>query len=290
MPPSKTGHNNNRKEFSVDIFEIDQDTCNRDGICVESCPSGLIVMEQGGYPVPTADAEEVCIRCGHCVSVCPTGSLKHRIVKRERCLPIDKNLKISPEQSAQFLMSRRSGRPFKEKDIPREELAQLLDTARYAPTGHNSQSVEWLVLANRSELRALSGLTVDWMRTIIKDNPRLAAELFLERTVMRWDQGIDVIFRNAPAVIITHAAKDNRIAPMDCVIALTYLDLAAFSMGMSCCWAGYFRSASANYAPLAEALGLPEGHQCFGAMMAGYPKFKHHLIPSRKPPKVTWRF
>jgi nitroreductase/NAD-dependent dihydropyrimidine dehydrogenase PreA subunit len=274
----------------VNIFEVDQNTCNRDGICVDSCPSGLIVMENGGYPVPIAEAEEVCIRCGHCVSVCPTGSLNHRIVKREKCLPLDKNLNITPEQSAQFLMGRRSGRAFKEKDIPREDIAKLIDTARFAPTGHNSQSVEWLALGNRKELRALSGLTVDWMRTIIRDNPKLAAELFLDRTVMRWEQGVDVIFRNAPAVIITHAARDNRIAPMDCVIALTYLDLAAFSMGISCCWAGYFRSASANYAPLAEALGLPEGHQCFGAMMVGYPKFQHYLIPSRKTPKITWRF
>jgi nitroreductase/NAD-dependent dihydropyrimidine dehydrogenase PreA subunit len=273
----------------VNIFEVDQNTCNRDGICVESCPSGLIEMKDGGYPTPVPEAEDMCIRCGHCVTVCPTGSLNHRVVKLERCLPLDKNINITAEQCEQFLKGRRSIRAFKKKSISQNDLVQLIEVSRFAPTGHNSQSVEWLVISNHDEIHHLAGLTIDWMRTIIRDNPKLAAELFLERTVNRWEQGIDVILRDAPALIITHAAKDNRIAPMDCVIALTYLDMAAVSMGMGCCWAGFFRTASVNHKPLVDALGLPEGNQCFGAMMVGYPKFHYHRIPTRKPPKVTWR-
>lgn len=273
----------------MNIFEVDRNTCNRDGICVESCPSGLIEMKDGGYPSPVAEAEEVCIRCGHCVAVCPTGSMKHRVVKLEKCLPINKDLMITPEQCEQFLKARRSGRAFKKKTIPQGDFAGLIDTARFAPTGHNSQGVEWLVIADHEELHKLSGLTVDWMRTIIRDNPKLAAELFLERGIGRWEQGIDIILRDAPALVITHAPKESRIAPMDCVIALTYFELTAFSMGLCGCWAGYFRSATANYPPLAEALRLPDGNQCFGAMMVGYPKFSFRRIPTRKPPKVTWR-
>jgi nitroreductase/NAD-dependent dihydropyrimidine dehydrogenase PreA subunit len=274
----------------VNIFEVDRNTCNRDGICVDSCPSGLIEMDDNGYPSPVPEAEEVCIRCGHCVAVCPTGSLKHRVVKLEKCLPLDKSLGISSAQCEQFLKGIRSIRAFKKKAIPREDLVKLLEVSRFAPTGHNSQSVEYMVLCNHEELHHLADLTVDWMRTIIKGNPQLAAELFLERTVSRWEQGIDVILRDAPAIIITHASKGNRIAPMDCVIALTYLDLAASSMGMGCCWAGYFRNAAANYPPLTQALGLPEGNICFGAMMAGYPKYIYHRIPTRKQPNVIWRF
>lgn len=260
-----------------------------DAICVDSCPSGLIEINDGGYPTPVTEAEEVCIRCGHCVAVCPTESLKHRVVKLERCLPLDDKLKITREQCEQFLKGRRSIRAFRKDSIPRESLEKLIDIARFAPTGHNSQNVEWLVLGKREEIHNLSGLTVDWMRSVIRDNPQLAAELFLERTVERWEQGVDVILRDAPALIITHTAKDDRIGTINCVIALSYLELAASSMGMGCCWAGYFRSASVKHIPLSEALRLPEGHQCFGAMMVGYPKFSYYRIPTRKPPKVTWR-
>lgn len=281
--------NKSERTLIVNIFEVDRETCNRDGLCAEACPSGLIDMKDRGYPVPVPETEEVCIRCGHCVAVCPTGSLNHRVVKLERCLPLDNNLEISPEQCEQFLKGRRSIRAYREKAVPKDDLARLIEVARFAPTGHNSQGVEWLVLGDRDELHNLSGITVDWMRTIIRDYPKLAAELFLERAVRRWEQGIDIILRDAPALIITHGAKDNRIAPMDCVIALTYLDLAASSMGVGCCWAGFLRSAAANYQPLADALRLPEGNQCFGAMMVGYPKFSYQRIPTRKPAKITWR-
>ena len=38
-----------------------------------------------------------------------------------------------------------------------------------------------------------------------------------------------------------------------------------------------------------EALSLPEGHQCFGAMMVGCPGFGYHRLPLRKTPDITWR-
>jgi hypothetical protein len=35
-------------------------------------------------------------------------------------------------------------------------------------------------------------------------------------------------------------------------------------------------------------MALPEGHQCFGAVMLGYPQYKYDRIPKRKAPQVTW--
>jgi nitroreductase len=100
---------------------------------------------------------------------------------------------------------------------------------------------------------------------------------------------MDIIFRNAPVVIVAHAAKDDRTAPTSSTIALSYLELAATSAGLGCCWAGYFNAAATTFPPMMEALPLPEGHQCFGAMMVGYPKFEYQRLPLRKPPEITWR-
>ena len=79
------------------------------------------------------------------------------------------------------------------------------------------------------------------------------------------------------------------LAPAACTIALTYLELAAPSIGLGCCWAGYFYAAATTFPPLQEALALPKNHQCFGAMMAGYPKFNYHRMPLRKYPDGTLR-
>jgi nitroreductase len=111
----------------------------------------------------------------------------------------------------------------------------------------------------------------------------------MDRTVARWDRGYDVILRDAPAVIVAHADKDNRVAPAACTIALTYLELATTTMGMGACWAGYFNAAATTFPPMQQALALPEDHQTFGSMMVGYPKFRYQRMPSRKEPKITWR-
>jgi len=130
---------------------------------------------------------------------------------------------------------------------------------------------------------------VDGMRSMINETPGLADVSYLDLPVRAWDQGIDVIMRGAPHLIVVHARTYMGLSQVDCSIALTYLELAAYSMGLGACWNGIFQMAATAYPPLMEAMQLPEGHQCFGAMMIGYPKYKYRRIPLRKEPKVVWR-
>jgi nitroreductase/NAD-dependent dihydropyrimidine dehydrogenase PreA subunit len=273
----------------MDLFEINQQTCNQDGICAAVCPAGIIDFQKSAYPKPIAGAEKVCIRCGHCVAVCPTGSLTHRDMVVEQCPPIQKAFHLTPEHCEHFLRSRRSIRAYKKKSVSRDHLVRLIDIARYAPSGHNAQCVEWLVLSNGDELRNLAGLIADWMRWMIGNMPEIALSMHMDRALKRWEDGKDIFLRDAPVVIVTHAREDNRTAPAACTIALTYFDLVAASMGLGCCWAGYFNAAATTFPPMMAALSLPEDHRCFGAMMVGYPKFDYHRLPLRKPPGVTWR-
>jgi ferredoxin len=153
----------------MSLFEVNIQTCNKDGICAAVCPAGIISMQKGECPTPIAGAEDFCIRCGHCVAVCPTASFSHSEMSMEKCPPIQKELQLSIAQCEQFLRARRSIRAYKEQSVPKKELLKLVDIARYAPTGHNSQSVEWLVLGNRDELKHLAGVTVDWMRWMLEN-------------------------------------------------------------------------------------------------------------------------
>ena len=79
------------------------------------------------------------------------------------------------------------------------------------------------------------------------------------------------------------------MAPAASTLALAYLDLAANSIGLGCCWAGYFNSAATMFPAMSESLALPEGHQPFGSMMIGYPKHGYHRLPMRKSPPIIWR-
>lgn len=272
-----------------DFITINTKTCNRDGICEQECPMGLIRIQKGDFPKVVAGADQACIRCGHCVVVCPTQSLIHREFPVDECPPMDKSLHLTQQQSEQFLKGRRSVRLYKDTAVSREVLLQLFDTARYAPTGHNRQKVEWMVLGDREELARLSGIVVDWMHWTIENKPDFAGMLKLESAVRRWEQGVDVILRRAPIVIVAHAEETNGLAVTDCSIALTYLDLAANGMGLGCCWAGFFNLAANTFPPMSKALSLPEGHRSFGSMMVGYPKFSYYRLPIRKQPAIIWR-
>ncbi|MCL6638110.1 MAG: nitroreductase family protein [Firmicutes bacterium] len=276
--------------FRLDHLLIDSEKCRRDGICARDCPMGIIRFN-GPDALPSAvhGAAEVCINCGHCVAVCPHGALSLRGMKAEECSPLRKELLPTPEQAAHFLTSRRSIRQYKARPVTREILSRLIEVAGYAPSGHNIRPVNWLVIEDGAEVKRLAGLVIDWMRLMIKEKPELAGPLHMDKVVSFWEKGVDRICRGAPHVILAHAPASLRVAQPSCTIALTYLELAAYSMGLGACWAGFFAAAAAAYPPLTRELGLPEGHQCFGAMMVGYPAVQYHRIPLRKKPAITWR-
>ncbi len=272
------------------LFTIDPKKCKRDGLCVAECPGLLIeLVGEDGFPTPIVDAETLCINCGHCVSICPHGALSLKTMSPKDCLPMRKELDLSPDQCEHLLRSRRSIRSYKEKQVPRDLLTRVIEIARYAPTGSNIQPVDWLVIEDTKEVRRLTGLVADWQRSQIQEGTDYYLKMRMERIVKAWDEGVDRICRNAPHLIVAHGLSSLPASQSSCTIALTYLELAALSMGLGTCWAGYFNTAANMYPPLLEALALPKDHLPYGAMMIGYPKYKYQRIPLRNKPKIAWR-
>ena len=266
---------------------IDQTKCAKDGLCAKECPMGLITMNDH-MPTIAEYAEQRCIACGHCVAVCPHDALSLRNTPLEACPPLKEGWQLTPEQVEQLLKGRRSIRVYKQQDVAREVLLNALDMARYAPTGHNSQSVQWRVIHNGQRVQELVDVVIDWMRKMIEDKSPLANAFGMGGLVRMRELGADPICRNAPHLIIAHAPKDDRIAGSSATIGLSYLELAALPLGLGTCWAGFFQIATSMSPEVAQALGLPEGHQSFGAMMIGYPQWGHHRIPPRKPLQMSW--
>ena len=272
------------------LFYVDAEKCNRDGFCVEACGRRLIEMGEGdSLPTLIAGVEELCINCGHCVAVCPSGALALHTMRPEDCPQIRKELLIDLEQAEQFLRSRRSIRNYRDEPVERDKLNKLIQVSGYAPSASNARPVHFLVIEDKTEVRRLSGLVVDWMRVTIKEAPALAKTFHFDRVVALWDGGKDPICRNAPHLIIAHAAENVRMAQVDCILAFAYAELTAPPMGLGTTWAGYVMTATTFYPPLMEAMNLPEGHKCFGVMMVGYPKLKFVRMPPRNPPAVAWR-
>jgi nitroreductase/NAD-dependent dihydropyrimidine dehydrogenase PreA subunit len=273
----------------MSLLIVDREKCKKDEFCVRECPAAIIRLSAGdGFPELVEGGDAACIRCGHCVAVCPHGAMSHADVPMESSPEIRDALKISEAQAEQFLRSRRSVRVFKDKPVEREKIQRLIEIARYAPTGGNAQAIEWVVITDKSRLKKIAGLTVDWVRQLAKDPKVVAAAPYLPMVVAAWDAGFDSVLRNAPAVVVASAAGEIMTGQVDLTIALTYLDLMAPVMGLGACWAGLLQGALAASPALKAEVGMPVDHPHHYPLMLGYNDIKSFRVPERKAPKIAY--
>lgn len=274
----------------MNLFTVDMDKCTSCGSCVAECPIKIITIKKGEKePRALPELAPFCINCGHCVAVCPEAALTHQNASPEDCLLVNEKLVPDVDTVEHFIRSRRSIRSYKSKPVEKEKLEKLIDVSHYAPTGHNMQPVQWAVVYEKDELHRLTGITVDWMRFMVKEQPQVAAALHLELLIGAWDSGLDTVCRDAPHVILNYGHNLNPTSQGACTIAMTTLELALPSFGLGGCWAGYFQIAAQHFPPMKEALGLGDDFTCHAAMMVGYPKYRYHRMPPRNDTSITWK-
>jgi nitroreductase/NAD-dependent dihydropyrimidine dehydrogenase PreA subunit len=270
------------------LFAVDPALCKRDGVCVAECPTRIIELAPDGTtPRVPVEMEEFCRNCGHCVAVCSQGAVTLATMAPGQMPPVRADWLPAPEQVEYFLRARRSIRSFTSRPVERKPLAKLIDIARFAPSASNRQPVKWMVIEDRAEVRRLAELVIDWVRAGLPTQAPVARRNN-QRVLSLWESGVDMICRNAPHLIIACGPKDYPWAVTDCAIALTYLELAAPSFGLGACWGGFLTAAARQWAPLQEALALPEGQIVCGAMMVGYARYRYHRLPLRNEPPIVW--
>jgi len=266
----------------VALFTVDKNKCKGDEACVAECPLGIIRMDEREHvPVPTEEAQDVCINCGHCAAVCPYGALSLSTMPAGECPELRSGWRIAPERLEQFLKGRRSIRAYKKEALSRELLERLVDIARYAPSGINRQPAEWIIIHEPERVKDIAREVINWMKSLIDSGSPLAESLHMRNRVSAWEQGKDYICRGAPHLIIACALKEDVTAPAACTIALAYAELAAVSLGLGACWAGYVNMALNMWPSAHQLLGISKRRACFGALMVGYPKFEYYRVPVR---------
>lgn len=267
------------------MLVVNQD-CIKCGLCADSCPIRIIDMGQDGpkllYPM-------ACIKCGHCVAVCPQESLDHEKVPLSKQVPLDNYSVLDPQTAAHFLRSRRSIRNYRNEAVPKEKMLQLLDIARFAPSGGNSQGLSYIVVTEKELLKKLAELTVLWMEEQI--NKGVAWSKAYEGIVQVYRKtGRDLILRDAPALVIATAPKNFPIGRDNARFSLAYAELYAPTLGLGSCWAGFFEMCAASgYPEVCKLLGIEEGTTVTGAIMVGHPNYKYHRLVDRNPLQVTWK-
>ncbi len=272
------------------LIQIDETKCKQDGFCVKECPAAIIKMkDKDSFPMMVEHGAQACLLCGHCIAVCPHDALTHTAIPMETSPLILKDNAITEDQATQFMRSRRSIRRFKDKSVEKETVQSIIDNARYAPTGGNTQLLKWTVFTEKTKIKVIADLTIDWMRQAIAADSNNTLAAYLPMVVAAYDAGMDSITQGAPCLVFASAPGQYPNGMVDLSLALSYFELAAVSKGMGTCWMGLIFQALKHSAPLQEAVGLSKSHTHFYPMILGYPKFKYHRVPERKAANISWK-
>ena len=275
-------------------IQIDGGKCISCGDCAAICSSSIFALQ--GNKIQITD-EEHCNLCGHCLAICPVEAISHEDLERGEFSDLPQGPLLSPETVHSFLRSRRSCRVFAEKEIPRQALEKLIDIARYAPTGHNSQNFEFLVIQNKEQIHELAKRTATFYGNLYKMLSAAGVQLppWLQMHMrgfhLNWEYsqaGKDRIFRNAPVLILVHAPAENVSSAQNCHLAMAHIMIEAQAMGLGTCIVGYFLTAVEKDPSIIQELDIPKGNKIFTCCTVGYPAFTFRKLVQRKTPVVRW--
>jgi nitroreductase/NAD-dependent dihydropyrimidine dehydrogenase PreA subunit len=265
----------------MNLISVNREKCIKCGICAKECPTLVLSIGENG---PEAVAPLDCIACGHCVAVCPTAALDHSKTPLAHQLDTTGFPKLAAEEAKRFLLSRRSIRCYKKTGVPREALLKLVDVARFAPTASNQQGISYVIVDDEKILAEAVEIVIGWL-----ENDALLSERFAHYLKAYREEGIDIVLRGAPNLILATAAADFSRGRENSVFSLAYLELYAPTLGLGSCWAGILEvCALSEQSPMLNLFHIPEGKKITGAVMVGYPQYSYKRLVDREPLDVTF--
>jgi len=295
---------------SVTTF-IDQESCIGCGLCVKVCPAETISMHNGKAKVTGTYS----MACGHCQAVCPVDAIRVEDLENPFTLTsatMDPNWLVHGEsdvgQLVRLMLSRRSCRNYKDKEINPAILEDLVKIGTTAPSGTNSQLWTFTVLSNRGEVVTLGEQIARFFQRLnkIAARPwlRFLAKIFIGDGLGRYyrtyfdtvqtglrlwyEEHIDTLFHGAVAAILV-GGKDDASTPMeDALLASQNILLAAHCLGLGSCMIGFAVEAIKRDKEIRKILDIPGDESVYAVIALGYPDEKYNKIALRK--KIAPRY
>lgn len=237
-------------------FKVDEQKCIHCGLCAKDCVAKVIELNENKNPY--ASAPQRCIGCQHCLAICPVGAIS---VFGKNPDDSDKIYAQNPDMILNLIKSRRSDRNFKQENVDADKLNKLKDMLSWVPTGCNYHALKFHFIDDievMNEFRAHVNNKI--INALTKKPIKAVAENFSHYTKMILN-GEDVIFRGAPHMLVVSNSLKAPCAKEDAVIALSYFELYAQSLGIGTCWCGFGQTCMMLFPELSEYLEIPEGYK-----------------------------
>ena len=253
-------------------IKFDKEKCVKCGACIKDCITYSITTNEEGYPTISTEGDSRCISCQHCFAICPTGAITFENKKPENAYNIEN---IDESQILNLIQSRRSIRQFKDEQISKEQFEKLKNMFPFIPTGCNYNSLHFSIIESKSAM--------DTIRNYVNSKIlKLVSNKFTQKYAGKFaafkkafENGEDIIFRNAPHMIIVSSDIKAPCANVDPIIALSYIELYAYALGLGTCWCGFAQACFKILPKLASMVNIPEGYKPVYVMLIGKPSVKY---------------
>ena len=171
------------------------------------------------------------------------------------------------------IKERRSIRNFEEKKIDKEELKEIIQAGKYAPSATNDQPWKFIVITKKEMIQDLSNQIREELKKLLKWR-------FIKKIKIKQLRNIDMIFFNAPALVLI-LTQDKLFYDESCACCAQDMMLAANSIGIGSCWIGFASVLGLNKKIL-ENIGIPDNYHISAAIIFGYPREKKIRASIRK--------
>lgn len=163
------------------------------------------------------------------------------------------------------LRGRRSIRKYSGKQVDDATLKTILEAGTYAPNGMGKQSPIIIAVQNVEDCASLRAMNAKIMGT--DSDP----------------------YYGAPTILLVLAKRDHTTPVEDGCAVLTYMAVAAASLGLGTCWVNRERQMfdSDEGKALLQKWGITGDYLGIGALSLGYPDGEPAIRPPRKAGYIT---
>ena len=265
-------------------FKIDESKCIHCGQCIKDCMVGAIEFGEKNIPQVAQGGENRCMKCQHCLAVCPTGALSILGKNPENSELVKEH---SPEDILNLIKGRRSFRHYKKENLSPEIMTKLKDMLNWAPTGVNNHRLHFSFVDDIEVMDDIREYTNKKIMNLVSKPIADKLSKKFERYKKAILKGNDIIFRGAPHMVVVSSPLDAPCRDIDPMIALSYFELYAQTLGVATCWCGLGYNALNFFPELCKQFEVPDGYKVSYTMLFGPADIKYTRAVQPEPFKMV---
>jgi nitroreductase/NAD-dependent dihydropyrimidine dehydrogenase PreA subunit len=273
------------------VITVDPNKCNKCGLCIRRF-EGYCISEQSGMPVIDY---EVCNVCQKCVAICPCQAF---LVNNTEPVRMDGDMRLMHEDLRSLLSRRRSIKIFKNKNLSKSMIQDIVSVAKYAPNQH--KNIDAVVITNKQMLNIIDRSAFRFYKRIysavfsIKVLTWLfrifSTDLFVIKRKMEYDLFVrkQIIKLGTQALVVLVGNTKASVTESSAQYLLAIMIIFAESMGVGSCLMDSVKIVMNSNRKLRKGISIDKGKKVLGILALGHSAEKILNIPRGYELNIRW--